>query len=173
MTAAEQSSYYERMNRAYRFAVFACLLLFAAAAAGALEDFDSLVDFSVTLKALSGIDEAGARVYGLKSRYLLLDGTVTGVEFLDPEQERFRAQVELVAGEWVGLEEVRSYRCYVLFEGARFFRLLPGRAPRSPDPGVILPNDHVLVVARALRVVQDPDGQPVWLLEGVHARPLR
>jgi hypothetical protein len=161
------------MKRAFRSPVVICLMLVSAALAGALEDFDSVVDFSVTLKALSGLDEAGARIYGLKSRYLLLDGTVTSIQFLNQEEETFQAQVELVAGEWIGLEDVRSYRCYVLFQGRRFFRLLPRRAPRGPDPTVIVPNDHILVVARALRLVQDEDQEPVWLLEGLHIRPLR
>jgi len=161
------------MKRPYRCAVLACLLLAGATLAGALDDFDSVVDFSVTLKELAGADEAAARAYGLKSRYLILDGTVTSIQFLEPEEEGFRAQLELVAGEWVGLEEVRSYRCRVLFEGRRFFRLLPRRVPRNPDASVIVPNDRVLVVARALRLVQEQGEEPVWLLEGVHARPVR
>ena len=161
------------MKRAHRSVVVLCLLLTGAALAGALDDFDSVVDFSVTLKALAGTDEAAARAYGLKSRYLLLDGTVTAIQFLEPEEEGFQAQVELVAGEWIGLEEVRSYRCYVLFQGRRFFRLLPRRAPRNPDASVIVPNDRILVVARAPRLVQEQGAEPVWLLEAVHARPLR
>jgi hypothetical protein len=173
LTARVQTNYYQTMKCAYRSAVVTCLLLLGATFAGALDDFDSAVDFSVTLKALSGIDEAAARVYGLKSRYLVLDGTVTGIQFLNQEEEGFQAQMELAAGEWIGLEEVRSYRCYVLFQGRRFFRLLPRRAPRSPDPSVVVLNDRVLVVARALRLVQEEGGEPVWLLEGLHARPLR
>jgi len=139
------------MKPLQRTAVLVCLLLLGARRVGALEDFDAVVDFSVTLKALAGTDEAAARAYGLKDRYLLLDGTVTAIQFLEPDEERFRAQVELVAGEWIGLEEVRSYRCYLLFQGRRFFRLLPRRAPRSPDASLILPNDRILVVARPLR----------------------
>jgi len=139
------------MKPLQRTAVLVCLLLLGARRVGALEDFDAVVDFSVTLKALAGTDEAAARAYGLQDRYLLLDGTVTAIQFLEPDEERFRAQVELVAGEWIGLEEVRSYRCYLLFQGRRFFRLLPRRAPRSPDASLILPNDRILVVARPLR----------------------
>ncbi len=155
--------------------IAALLLLSVAAVLPAIDDrdFDAVADFSVTVKTLSQLDEEAAGAYGLMDRFLLLDGTATNILVLDPNEETFLAQVELVYGEWIGLEEVRSYSCWVMFSGPRFFPVFPRRVPRNPPPGVIQPNDQVLVVARALQLVELEGGEVVWVLEGIHARTLR
>jgi len=136
-------------------------------------DFDAVADFSVTVKTLSQLDETTASAYGLMDRFLLLDGTVTNILILDPSEENFLVQVELVSGEWVGLEEVRSYSCWILFSGPRFASMFPARVPRNPPPGVITANDHILIVAMALQTVEIAEGETAWVLEGLHARTLR
>jgi hypothetical protein len=136
-------------------------------------DFDDVADFSVTVKTLSQLDEATARAYGLMDRFLLLNGTVTNILILDASEEDFLVQMELVSGEWIGLEEVRSYSCWVLFSGPRFAPMFPARIPRTPPPGVIAANDHVLIVAMALQTVEIAEGETAWVLEGIHARTLR
>ena len=113
-------------------------------------DFDAVTDFSVTIKTLSQLDEATANAYGLMDRFLLLDGTVTNILVLDGNEESYLVQVELVSGEWIGLEDVRSYSCWVLFSGPRFASVFPARIPRTPPPEVIAANDHILIVAIAL-----------------------
>jgi hypothetical protein len=135
------------------------------------KDFDRIADFSVTLKTLAGLSENQARA--LAGRLLLLDGTVAYVQFLDPEEASFAVELELVGGEWVGVEDVKIYRCRVRFSGPEFFPRFPRRAPRTPDPGQILLNDHLLVVARLAERTTAADGSPVWVLDGLHARPLR
>ncbi len=136
-------------------------------------NFDAVADFSVTVKTLSQLDEATASAYGLMDRFLLLDGTVANILILDPAEENFLVQVELVSGEWIGLEEVRSYSCWVLFSGPRFAGMFPARVPRTPPPGVITANDHILIVAMALQTVEIAEGETAWILEGIHARPLQ
>jgi len=136
-------------------------------------EFDAVADFSVTVKTLSQLDEAMAVAYGLMDRFLLLDGTVAAILILDPSEEDFLVQVELVSGEWIGLEEVRSYSCWVLFSGSRFAGMFPARVPRNPPPGVIKTNDRILVVAMALQTVEIAEGETAWVLEGTHARRLR
>lgn len=154
--------------------VAALLLLAVAAVAQGIEDrdFDAVADFSVTVKTLSQLDEEAAGAYGILDRFLLLDGTVTNIIVLDSKEESFLAQVELVYGEWIGLEEVRSYSCWVMFSGPRFFPVFPPRVPRNPPPGIIQANDRVLVVAKALQLVEIDGGEKVWVLQGVHARIL-
>jgi len=34
-------------------------------------------------------------------------------------------------------------------------------------------NDHLLIVAMALQTVEIAEGETAWVLEGIHARPLR
>jgi hypothetical protein len=150
-----------------------CLLLPAAAVpAISKNDLDRIIDFSVTVKTLERLDPATARDFRLDERFLLLDGTVNTVEVLDPEESRYQVIVELVSGEWIGLEEVRSYRCLVLFSGPEYARVFPRRAPRDAGPRVITPNDRVLMVARLLEPVQLGAGESVWVLEGSYVRKL-
>ncbi len=134
-------------------------------------DFDRIADFSVTLKTLAGLSENQARA--LAGRLLVLDGTVAYLQFLDPEEATFAVELELVGGEWVGVEDVKIYRCRVRFSGPEFFPRFPRKAPRSPDPQQILLNDHLLVVARLAGRDAAADGSPLWVLDGLHARSLR
>lgn len=149
------------------------LLVPAAAFSISKTELDRVVDFSVTVKTLDRLDVATARDYRLDERFLVLDGTVTNIEVIDPDESRYQVVVELVSGEWIGLEEVRSYRCLVLFSGAEFARVFPRRAPRDAGPRVITPNDRVLFVARLLEPVVLEGDQSIWVLEGIYARPLR
>ena len=136
-------------------------------------DFDAVADFSITIKTLNQLDEATARAYGLMDRFLVLDGTVTNVMVLDASAENYLVQLELVSGEWIGLEEVRSYSCYVLFSGPRFAEVFPARVPRNPPPGVVKANDPILIVAVPLQTVEISSGETAWVLEGIHVRSLR
>jgi hypothetical protein len=150
-------------------------LVISAVAAFSIDagDFDAVAEFSVTIKTLSQLDEATAKAYGLMDRFLLLDGTVTNVLVLDSDKENYLVQVELVSGEWIGLDEVRSYSCWVLFSGPRFATVFPARVPRTPPPGVIQTNDQILIVAAVLQTVEVAEGESAWVLEGIYARPLR
>ena len=134
-------------------------------------DFDRVADFSVTLKTLAALTENQAR--GLAGRLLLLDGTVANLQFLDPGEASFAVELELVGGEWVGVEDVKIYRCRVRFSGPEYFRRFPRRAPRTPAPEQIVLNDHLLVVARLAGRATAEDGSPLWVLEALHARSLR
>lgn len=136
-------------------------------------EFDAVADFSVTIKALNQLDEATARAYGLMERFLLLDGTVTNILVLDSNKESYLVQIELVSGEWIGLDEVRSYSCWVLFSGPRFADVFPARVPRNPPPGIVKANDPILIVAIPLQTVEIAPGEMAWVLEGIHLRSLR
>ena len=153
----------------------ALLLMFWSPAAFCVEigDFDEVLDFSVTVKTLSRLDEATAKAYGLMDRFLLLDGTVTNIMVLDGSEENYLVQVELVSGEWIGLEEVRSYSCWILFSGSHFASIFPARVPRNAPAGVITANDKILVVAIPLQTVEIAEGETAWVLEGIHVRLLR
>ena len=156
-------------------AIGAVLVLILAPAAFCIDagDFDAVADFSVTIKTLSRLDEATATAYGLMNRFLLLDGTVTNILVLDKNKESYLVQVELVSGEWIGLDEVRSYSCWVLFSGPSFAGVFPARTPRNPPPGVITSNDSILIVAKLLQTVEIAEGETAWVLEGIYTRPLR
>jgi hypothetical protein len=71
-----------------------CLLL-PAGTVGAISksDLDRVIDLSVTVKTLERLDPATVRDYRLDQRYLLLDGTITSVEVIDPEESRYQVIV--------------------------------------------------------------------------------
>lgn len=133
------------------------------------QDFDRVVDFSVTIKTLAGLAEAGA----LSGRLLLLDGTVASMQFLEAGESSFAVELELAGGEWIGTEDVKIYLCRVRFRGQEYARRFPRRAPRAPGPGEIVVNDRILVVARLAGRAKAEDGTPLWVLEGLHVRALR
>ncbi len=147
----------------------AALLLSSPLYAFDRQDFDRITDFAVTIKTLAGMSEPGR----LSGRLLLLDGTVASMQFLDPEEASFAVELELAGGEWIGTEDVKIYLCRVRFRGPEYFRLFPRRAPRVPDPAQIVPNDRILVLARLAGRAAAEDGTPLWVLEGLHVRPLR
>ncbi len=147
----------------------AALLLASPLYAFDRQDFDRIADFAVTIKTLAGLSEPGR----LSGRLLLLDGTVASMQFLDPEEASFAVELELAGGEWIGTEDVKIYLCRVRFRGPEYFRLFPRRAPRTPDPTQIVPNDRILVLARLAGRASSEDGTPLWVLEGLHVRPVR
>ncbi len=145
------------------------LFLLSVARFGAADPFDR-VDFSVTLKDLAAA-AAGERQLP-QGRLFVLDATVTALTFLDAEKASFRVRAELMSGEWIGLEDVKSYSCLVTFSGPDWFRVFPAKPPRNPPHGVVTPNARVLVVARPLGVVSERGGPRVVSLEGLALRLL-
>ncbi len=155
--------------------LLAALLLLGPLAAGGEErsGFDQVVDFSVTLKTLAENADNPQAEFVRQGKFLILNGTVSNIRLLSPEPAGFRAEVELVLGEWAGLEEVHSYRAYVLFEGPQFYRQFPKKKSPSAPPQAIGVNDRVIVVARALELISVEPDRTDWLLRGYHIRALR
>jgi hypothetical protein len=149
-------------------------LFFGAAIAGAFDrsDFDRIVDFSMTLKGLDQGSGGSRADLVQQGKLLILNGTVSNIRILSPEPEGFQVQLELVLGEWIGLEEVRSYRCSVLFQGPEYAPLFP-RKKSGVSGAAIETNTRVLVVARALEPVSVEKDRTDWLLQGFHIRSLQ
>ena len=145
-------------------------VLAAALPAVSKGDFDRVVDFSVTLKSLAAAADGKAALP--TSRILMLSGTVSGITIVNKDQPTFQARIELITGEWLGLDDVKAYACYVDFTGADFFPVFPVRPPAQPGPGVIVQSARVLVVARAVSIVTTPLGEKRVLLEGEYIRSI-
>jgi hypothetical protein len=154
-----------------RSAVLACVLLLACVSflpALSRADFDRVVDFSVTLKTLSSAADGTAPLP--VGRMVLLSGTVSDVSILDKDEATFRVRIELIAGEWVGLEDVKAYACYVEFSGPEFFKVFPARPPRSGTPGVVVLDSRVMVVGSARDITTSPLGEKRVRLQGAYIR---
>ena len=141
-------------------ALMACALLLIGSAvlpALSLADFDKVVDFSVTLKTLAAVAEGEADLP--QGKMLVLSGTVSDVNIISKDQANFKVRIEVITGEWIGTEDVKSYACYVDFTGAQFFKVFPARAPQTSTSEVLTLNSRVLLVGRALSVTTTPLGE--------------
>lgn len=145
----------------------ALLLCHQSLPAYSKSDFDQIVEFSTSLRNLEQSDflESG--------KLLLLNGTISNLQFLDKEEDSFEVMVEMVAGEWIGLDEVRSYHCFILFAGEEFFSLFPSRKPKNPASEMIFVNDRILLLAQPSAATEEMREQGIWLLEGLHIRHLQ
>jgi hypothetical protein len=150
----------------------ALLLAFLAPFTSAISrsDFDRVVDFTITLKTVAAAAAGEAPLPS--NRLFILDGTVSDISFVDKEKASFRVRILLMSGEWIGLEDVKSYACYVTFSGPEFFALFPARPPRDAPPGIVVLNSHLLVVARPVEVTSSPQGEKLMMLEGFSVRVL-
>lgn len=153
--------------------LLASLLLLSATLVPALSraDFDRAVDFGVTLKSLSAAADGTAPLPG--GRMAILTGTVSDITILGKEQASFKARIELTTGEWIGLEDVKAYSCYVDFSGAEYFKVFPARPPRQASPGVIVNDARVLLVGRVVDIVSSPAGGKRVLLDGIYIRSIQ
>jgi len=154
-------------------AVLACILLLAGAAilpALSRADLDRLIDFSVTLKTLAAAAEQGAPLPAGKT--VLLSGTVSDVAIVNKDPAGFKVRIELITGEWIGLDDVKAYTCYVEFTGAEYARLFPARPPREVDRRLITLNSRVLLLGRVVGITTTPLGDRRVLVDGAYIRPI-
>jgi len=131
-------------------------------------DFERVADFSVTLKDLAAVADGAARMPD--GRFVVLNGTVSDVNVIDKEQASFRVRIELITGEWIGTDEVKSYSCYVDFTGPEFSKVFPAKPPRTPVEGTVVINSRVIVVGRPLEVTRTPLGEKRVLVQGIFVR---
>jgi hypothetical protein len=149
-------------------ALLALCLLAPRAAAQTRAEFDRIVDFSISLKTLS--DAAAGRVALPSGRLVLIEGTVGEMVVLDDRPSSWTVRVELVAGEWIGADEVRGYRCWVTFSGRAFLDAFPGEVPEEPTEAYVPPRARVLVLGRPVGPVRTPLGDRVMSVEGLAVR---
>jgi hypothetical protein len=156
---------------AARSGSLACVLLLVCSSflpALSRADFDRVVDFSVTLKTLASAADGKAPLP--VGKMLLLSGTVSDVSILSKDEATFRVRIELIAGEWIGLEDVKAYACYVDFAGPEFFKVFPARPPRNATPGIVVPDSRVVVIGSAQEVTTSPLGEKRVRVQGAYIR---
>jgi hypothetical protein len=153
--------------------VLACILLLAGAAilpALSRADLERVIDFSVTLKTLAAAAEQGAPLP--EGKTVLLSGTVSDVAIVNKDPAGFKVRIELITGEWIGLDDVKAYTCYVEFTGAEYARLFPARPPKEPDRRLIMLNSRVVLLGRVVGMTTTPMGDRRVLVDGAYIRPI-
>ena len=147
--------------RAYAV-LFLLLVLTQGLSAIGRGDFDAVVDFSITMKEMAAAAEGTARLPS--NRLFLLTGTVSDISVLDKTPESYVVRIRLLSGEWIGLEDVKGYSCYVTFRGAEYAGLFPSKIPA---------NSRLLVLARAVEATTTPTGEKIMAVDGLAMRVLR
>jgi hypothetical protein len=156
---------------AARSGCLACVLLLVCSSilpALSRADIERVLDFSVTLKTLAAAADGKAPLPS--GKMLLLSGTVSDISILSKDEGSFRVRVELINGEWVGLEDVKAYACYVEFAGPEFFKVFPARPPRTATPGVVVLDSRVVVIGAAQDVTATPLGEKRVRVQGAYIR---
>ena len=156
-------------KRILTVALFASIPLFIFGQS--LKDFNEVVDFSVTIRELSAA-AAAQDVGALPERLVIIDGTVASRLVIDGNAETYVGQVELIGGEWLGVEKVVMYRCYLLLEGPQFANTIPARRSRTKHPDEIDLNSRILVVGELLGLFETDDGAIVPVLATYHIRKI-
>ena len=133
-------------------------------------EFNKIVDFSVTFEDLY-------RYYTLKQgslvtegKILIIDGSIASRTVIEKDEAGFTAELEVVNGEWVGLEDVEIYKCFVILRGPDFFSRIPVKRSRNKLPNEIEVNSHVLIVGRILGTRADREGNTIPVMEAAFVR---
>ena len=149
---------------------FVIALLAAAQTNGQIKD---PVNFDLTLKDLYLMVKEGNANNIDPDQYVVLSGTVSAKQVLNPDKENFAGMLELSSGEWIGVKDVEIYRCYIQLEGSEFSSMIPVRRSRKPKPEEIQLNTKILVLGKYLGYSEDENGNKYPVLKGFKIRKVQ
>lgn len=135
-------------------------------------DFDRIIDFSITLKELDQSLASGNISAIPKDKYVILHGTFANFSILNTDEANYKVRIEMTIGEWLDIDDVKSYRSIVQFTGAEFSKYFPQRARRGQNDSIDL-NSRIIVIARVIEPIKTIDRKTVWLLEGLYVREIK
>ena len=136
------------------------------------ENFEEIIDFSITMEDIDAAVSAGREDTLLDGRMIILDGAISAIEIIDPEPETFTAEIELVAGKWLGMSDVQMFSSVVVVSGKEFAARIPVRRRRTPAPDEIQANSHVLVAGKITGFRTFQNGRTAAVLDGFYIRPI-
>ncbi|RKX93901.1 MAG: hypothetical protein DRP59_01720 [Spirochaetes bacterium] len=146
---------------------FIIALLVSAETGGTAQD---PINFDLTLKDIYTMVQEGNANNINPDRYLVINGTVSAREVLNPDKENFVGILELSSGEWLGVADVEIYRCYIQLEGSEFSSAIPVRRSRRPKPEEIQLNTKILVLGKYLGYSEDEQGNKYPVIKGFKIR---
>lgn len=136
-----------------------------------VEDLNAVLDFSTTLRDLDQM-AAGGDPDALPSRFVIVEGVVASRQVVNPNAAEFVGELDLVSGDWIGVERVVRYECIVLLVGPEFASAIPARRSRTANPDEIDVNTRILVVAKAIGLYEREDGTIVPVLQAYSIRKI-
>jgi hypothetical protein len=134
-----------------------------------LEDFYNSLDISISFEHLSKMSpEKVAEI----EKLIIINGAVSSREIINEDENDFLALIELVNGEWEGMEDVKMYRCFIRLSGPEFFKRIPARRSRKKAENEIELNSRILVIGRVLGSFEE-NGTYLPVVEALHVRTLK
>ena len=137
-----------------------------------LEDFNSAVDFETTLGTLMQAAEDN-NPFALPDKFIIVYGAVASRVVVNGDAEQYLGEIELVAGEWIGVERVVRYQCVLQLIGPEFANAIPARRSRRANPDEITLNSTILVMAKATGIRENADGEFIPVLRAYYIREIR
>jgi hypothetical protein len=135
-----------------------------------VEDFRAVVDFTTTL---GDLDRAAENGDPLPNRFVIIEGAVASRKVVNAETENYLGELELVSGEWLGVERVVRYQCVLRLVGPEFASAIPARRSRRANPNEIPLNTRILAVAKAEGVRKLENGAAVPILRVYYIRKIQ
>lgn len=139
------------------------------------DEFNGHVDFMVTLEDLCNFVESQPedviRTVIVQDRIFLIVGTVTTRQVISADEADYVGELEIITGQWQGLEDVKIFRGVTRFSGPQFAGMIPARRSRTADPREIPVNVSVLQAVKLIGI-RDFQGKPVPVFEGINIRIL-
>jgi len=140
------------------------------------DSFNAAVDFPVTLEDLCNFVESQPAeviqsVAG-QDRIFLIMGVVDARTIVPTENDEFLGEIEIVTGQWQGLEEVKMFRAVTRFQGQQFAGMIPARRSRNANPNEIPLNVTVLEAVKLVGT-REYSGTVIPVLEGLNIRIIR
>ena len=135
-------------------------------------DFDGKVDFSITLKELNELIEKGHTGLAPTQKFIIISGTISNIAILNETQSGYLVEIELTGGEWIGVEEVKSYQVLIRFSGYEFQKNFNKERGSQGLAEKINANSSVLIVAKILTTTNTRSGKKIWVLKGFYVRKL-
>ena len=158
-------------NRCFSVILFLLFCGLSVLGAQSREDFSAVVDFGVDLETLANLAGEGNGFFAGDTPLVILTGSVASRIVLRPGPEDYLSELELVDGRWLGLEAVKTYRCFVQFSGPEYVTFIPARRSRRPPPEEIPLNATILVVGKPAGLRDSGAGKEA-IIQGYFVRVL-
>lgn len=142
--------------------------LFAQAAT----NLETQINFDLSLKDIVLLVESGKSSEIDMNKYIILEGVVTSREVLFADEENFEGRLGLSLGEWMGLEDIAVYQCFIQLQGLEFADRIPVRRSRNPNPAEISMNTRILVLGKYLGYSEDEEGNKYPVIKGYKIRKI-
>ena len=152
----------------------AAFLFFVApfmAVSQTIQEFNEIVDFETTLKELYNAATAG-QITAIPGSFYIIEGAVASRAVVRTSQEDFLGELELIGGEWDGVETAYMFRCVIQLEGPEFYAAIPQRRSRTANPAEITLNSRILIVGKLIGLRDYAGGAPIPVLRAFHIRRL-